>query len=57
MSKLVPRKYKVLKGINDIFVLKLIGVSRNGIISFLICNAITIYIFSGITIIAITNLK
>ena len=57
MSRLVPRKYKVLKGINDILVLKLIGVGRNGIRSFLIRNAITIYIFSGITIIAITNLK
>ena len=57
MSRLVPRKYKVLKGINNILILKLMGVSRNGIRSFLICNAITIHIFSGITIIAITNLK
>ena len=53
----MPRKYKVLKGINNILVLKLMGVSRNSIRSFLIRNAITIYIFSGITIIAITNLK
>ena len=51
------RKYKVLKGINNILVLKLIGVSRNSIRSFLIYNAITIHIFGGITIIAITNLK
>ena len=53
----MPRKYKVLKGMNDILVLKLMGVGRNGIRSFLICDAITIYIFGGITIIAITNLK
>jgi len=54
----VPRKYKVLKGINDILVLKLVGVSRNGTKNFLICDAnITIYIFSRINIIIITNLK
>ena len=57
MSRLVPRKYKVLKGMNDILILKLMGVSRNGIRSFLIRDAITIYIFSGIIIITITNLK
>ena len=58
MSRLVPRKYKVLKGINDILVLKLVGVSRNGIRSFLIRNAnITIYIFSRIIIIAITDFR
>jgi hypothetical protein len=56
MSRLVPRKYKVLKGTNDILVLKLVGVSRNGIRSFLVCNTnITIYIFGRIIIIAITN--
>jgi len=54
----VPRKYKVLKGTNNILVLKLVGVSRNGTKNFLICDAnITIYIFSGINIIVITNLK
>jgi len=54
----VPRKYKVSKGINNILVLKLIGVGKNGIRSFLIYNAnITIYIFSRITIIVIINLK
>jgi hypothetical protein len=54
----VPRKYKVLKGINNILILKLIGVSKNGIRSFLIHNTnITVYIFSGITIIAIINPK
>jgi hypothetical protein len=53
----VPRKYKVLKGINDILILKLVGVSKNGIRGFLVRNAnITIYIFSRIIIIAITNL-
>ena len=58
MSRLVPRKYKVLKGTNDILVLKLVGVGKNGIRGFLICNInITIYIFSRIIIIAITNLK
>ena len=58
MFRLAPRKYKVLKSINDILILKLIGVSKNGIRSFLIRNTnITIYIFSRITIIAITNLK
>jgi len=36
MSRLVPRKYKVLKGINNILVLKLIGVSRNNTRGFLI---------------------
>jgi len=54
----VPRKYNVLKGINDILILKLIGVSKNGIRSFLIRDVnITIYIFSRITIIIIINLK
>ena len=54
----MPRKYKVLKGTNNILVLKLVGVSRNGTKNFLICDAnITIYIFSGINIIVITNLK
>ena len=53
----MPRKYKVLKGINNILVLKLMGVSRNGTRSFLIRDAITIHIFGGITIIAITNLE
>ena len=52
------RKYKVLKGINNILILKLVGVSRNGIRSFLICNVnITIYIFSRIIVIAITNFR
>ena len=32
----MPRKYKVLKGINDILVLKLIGVGRNDTRDFLI---------------------
>jgi hypothetical protein len=54
----VPRKYKVLKGTNDILVLKLVGVSKNSIRGFLVYNAnITIYIFGRIIIIAITNLK
>jgi len=54
----VPRKYKVLKGINDILVLKLVGVGGNSTKNFLIRDAnITIYIFSRINIIAITNLK
>jgi len=54
----VPRKYKVLKGTNDILILKLMGVSGNGIRSFLIRNInITVYIFSRITVIAITTLK
>jgi len=48
----------VLKGTNDILVLKLIGVGKNSTRSFLIRDAnITVYIFSGITIIAIINLK
>jgi len=54
----VPRKYKVSKGTNDILVLKLVGVSKNGIRGFLVCDAnITIYIFGRIIIIIITNLK
>jgi hypothetical protein len=58
MSRLVPRKYKVLKGINDILVLKLVGVSKNGIKGFLIRDInITIYIFGRIIVIVITNLK
>jgi len=58
MSRLVPRKYKVLKGTNNILVLKLIGVSKNSTRSFLIYNInITVYIFSRITIIAIINLE
>jgi hypothetical protein len=52
----VPRKHKVLKGTNDILVLKLVGVSRNGTRSFLVRNVnITIHIFSRIIIIAITD--
>ena len=48
----------MLKGINNILILKLIGVSKNGTRSFLIYNInITIYIFSRITIIVIINLK
>ena len=54
----MPRKYKVLKGTNDILVLKLMEVGRNGTRSFLIRNAnITVYIFSRIIIIIITNIK
>ena len=54
----MPGKYKVLKGTNDILILKLMGVSRNDIRSFLIHNInITVHIFSRITVIAITNLK
>jgi hypothetical protein len=54
----VPRKYKVLKGTNDILVLKLVGVSKNGTRGFLVYNAnITIHIFSRIIVIAITNLE
>jgi hypothetical protein len=54
----VPRKYKVLKGINDILILKLVGVSKNGIRGFLVRDVnITIYIFGRIIVIAITNLK
>jgi len=57
-SRLALRKHKVLKGINNILILKLIGVSKNGTRSFLIYNTnITIYIFGRITIIIITNLK
>jgi len=58
MSRLVPRKYKVSKGTNNILVLKLVGVGKNGTRGFLVRNAnITIHIFSRIIIIAITNLK
>jgi hypothetical protein len=58
MSRLVSRKYKALKGINDILILKLVGVGRNSTRSFLIYNInITVYIFSGIIIIKIINLK
>jgi hypothetical protein len=58
MSRLVPRKYKVLKGTNDILILKLVGVSKNGIRGFLVRDAnITIHIFGRIIVIAITNLK
>jgi len=54
----VSRKYKVLKGINDILILKLVEVSKNSIRGFLVYNInITIHIFSRIIIIAITNLK
>jgi len=54
----VPGKYKVSKGINDILILKLIGVGGNSTRSFLIRNTnITVHIFSRITIIAITNLE
>jgi len=54
----VPRKHKVLKGINNILILKLVGVSRNSIKSFLVRNTnITIHIFSRTIIITITNLK
>ena len=56
MSRLVFRKHKVLKSINDILVLKLVGVGRNGIRSFFICNInITVYIFNRIIVIAITD--
>ena len=48
----------MLKGTNNILVLKLIGVSKNSTRSFLIYNInITVYIFSRITIIAIINLE
>jgi hypothetical protein len=58
MSRLVPRKYKALKGINNILILKLVGVSGNSIRSFFIYNTnITVHIFSGIIIIKIINLK
>ena len=58
MSRLVPKKHKVLKGINNILVLKLVGVSKNSIRGFLICNTnITVHIFGKIIVIAITNLK
>jgi hypothetical protein len=58
MFKLVFKKYKALKGINNILILKLVGVGRNSIRSFLIYNInITVYIFSGIIIIEIINLK
>ena len=54
----MPRKYKVSKGTNDILVLKLIEVGKNGTRSFLIRNInITVYIFSRIIIIVITNIK
>ena len=54
----MPRKYKALKSINNILILKLVGVSKNSIKSFLIYNTnITVYIFSGIIIIKIINLK
>jgi len=54
----MPRKYKVLKGINNILVLKLVGVSKNGIRGFFICDVnITVYIFSRIIVIIITDLK
>ena len=54
----MPRKYKVLKGINNILILKLVGVGKNGMRGFLVYNTnITIHIFSRIIIIAITNLK
>jgi hypothetical protein len=57
MSRLVPKKHKVLKGINDILILKLVGVGENSIRGFLVYNInITVYIFSKIIIIAITNL-
>ena len=56
MSRLVPKKHKVLKGINNILILKLVGVGKNSTKSFFIYNTnITIYIFSRIIIIAITN--
>ena len=56
MSRLVPKKHKVLKGINDILVLKLVGVGGNGMKNFLIRNTnITVYIFGRIIIIAITD--
>ena len=58
MSKLVLKKHKVLKGINDILVLKLIGVGENSIKGFFVCDVnITIYIFGKIIVIAITNFK
>ena len=58
MSRLIPKKYKALKGINDIFILKLVGVGKNSIKSFFICNTnIIVHIFSKIIIIKIINLK
>ena len=54
----MPKKYKVLKGTNNILIFKLVGVNKNSIRGFHIYNAnITIHIFSRIIIIAITNLK
>ena len=54
----MPRKYKALKDINNIFIFKLVGVGKNSIKSFFICNInITVYIFSGIIVIEIINFK
>ena len=53
----MPRKHKALKSTNDILVLKLTGVGGNSTRSFLIRDAITVYIFGGIIVIAITNLE
>ena len=56
MSRLVFKKYKVLKRINDILILKLVKVGGNSMKSFLIYNInITVYIFSRIIIIVITD--
>ena len=58
MSRLMPKKHKALKGINDILILKLVGVGGNSTRSFLIHNInITVYIFSGIIVIKIINLE
>ena len=58
MSKLVFRKYKILKGINNIFIFKLVEINKNSIKSFLVYNInITIYIFSKIIIIIIINFR
>ena len=54
----MPKKYKVLKGINNILILKLIGVNKNGMRGFLIYNTnITVHILNRIIIIVITNFK
>jgi len=58
MSRLVLKKYKISKDINDILVFKLVGVGGNNIKNFFIYNVnITIYIFNKITIITIINFK
>ena len=58
MSRLVPKKYKVLKGINNILVFKLVEVSRNGTRNFFVYNInIIVYIFGRIIVITITDFK